>query len=157
MENELIIKQLITAWDGKVAQAEKLFDKLGATAPNHLIVPGGNSVLYLIGHLTVVSDRLLEAMNLEERVCPEWDALFLEAFNPQTVYPAYERVRENWDQVKEKLDTHFNRMDVADWLTPHHYVSEEDFKKEPQRNVLNILISRTAHLANHIGQLLLVK
>jgi hypothetical protein len=36
-------------------------------------------------------------------------------------------------------------------------VSPEDFAKEPHRNRLNVLISRTNHMANHIGQLLLLK
>ena len=38
----------------------------------------------------------------------------------------------------------------------HTAVSEEDFSKEPHRNKLNIVISRTSHLQYHTGQLVLL-
>jgi hypothetical protein len=36
-------------------------------------------------------------------------------------------------------------------------VSPEDFVEEPHRNELNVLINRTGHVANHIGQMNLLK
>jgi hypothetical protein len=36
-------------------------------------------------------------------------------------------------------------------------VSEEDFAKEPHRNRFTLLLSRTGHLAFHLGQVVLVK
>jgi hypothetical protein len=48
-------------------------------------------------------------------------------------------------------------MTAEQWLEKHTSVSDEDFAKEPHRNKLSVLISRTNHLANHIGQLLFLK
>jgi hypothetical protein len=46
----------------------------------------------------------------------------------------------------------FASISAADWLKKHAAVSEEDFLKEPLRNRLAILLSRTNHLAYHLGQ-----
>jgi hypothetical protein len=40
-----------------------------------------------------------------------------------------------------------------DWLDRHNAISAEDFKNEPHRNKLNILLIRTSHIAYHLGQL----
>jgi hypothetical protein len=46
----------------------------------------------------------------------------------------------------------FASLSAADWLKKHGAVSEEDFLKEPLRNRLAILLSRTNHLTYHLGQ-----
>ena len=38
-----------------------------------------------------------------------------------------------------------------------HWVSEEDFEREPHRNRFGVLLGRTAHLAYHMGQAALVR
>jgi hypothetical protein len=55
------------------------------------------------------------------------------------------------------LDDHFKSMSENDWLQRHTAASEEDFKKEPQRNKLNVLLSRVTHKASHLGQITLQK
>lgn len=55
------------------------------------------------------------------------------------------------------LATHFQSCTADEWLTRHNAVSEENFSKEPHRNKLNVVLSRTNHLANHLGQMLLLK
>jgi ribosomal protein L16 Arg81 hydroxylase len=59
--------------------------------------------------------------------------------------------------VNERLKKKFNSTSDEEWLSRHTAVSAEDFEKEPHRNKLNVVISRTNHMANHIGQLLLLK
>jgi hypothetical protein len=55
------------------------------------------------------------------------------------------------------LSEHFSKLSFTEWFQKHNAVSETDFAKEPHRNKLNIVINRTNHLANHLGQLLLLK
>jgi hypothetical protein len=50
------------------------------------------------------------------------------------------------------LFTGFAGLSPADWLKKHAAVSEEDFLKEQLRNRFAILLSRTNHLAYHLGQ-----
>jgi hypothetical protein len=44
----------------------------------------------------------------------------------------------------------------AQWLEKHASVSEEDFAKDPSRNRFAILLSRTSHIAFHLGQTALI-
>ena len=44
-----------------------------------------------------------------------------------------------------------------EWFTRHANFSEADFPKVPHRNRLNVVISRTNHLAYHRGQLVLIQ
>ena len=53
--------------------------------------------------------------------------------------------------------TGFSAASPEEWLSRHMSVSPEDFAKEPHRNKLNIVISRTQHMAYHVGQLQLLK
>ena len=51
----------------------------------------------------------------------------------------------------------FEFLTTAQWFEKHTAVSEEDFTKEPHRNKLSVVLSRTNHLAYHVGQLALLK
>jgi len=65
-------------------------------------------------------------------------------------------LKNRWRTINEKLTTHFANMTPAQWFERHTAVSEEDFAKEPHRNKLNVLLSRTTHQAYHLGQLILL-
>ena len=71
--------------------------------------------------------------------------------------PGIAQLKDNLKAVNEKLATHFLSATVDEWLNRHTSVSPEDFAKEPHRNKLNVVISRTNHMANHVGQMLLLK
>ena len=62
-----------------------------------------------------------------------------------------------WKEVNNVLSERFLKMPVNEWFQKHNAVSEVDFAKEPHRNKLNMVINRTNHLANHLGQLILLK
>ena len=47
-------------------------------------------------------------------------------------------------------------LPADEWFTRHANITEADFPKEPHRNRLNVLLSRTTHLSNHRGQLTLL-
>jgi hypothetical protein len=59
--------------------------------------------------------------------------------------------------VNEALQQNFAAMQPQDWFQKHTAVSDEDFAKEPHRNKMNVLISRTIHQAYHVGQLAFLK
>lgn len=54
------------------------------------------------------------------------------------------------------LQEKFDNMTSEQWFEKHTAVSEEDFAKEPHRNKLNIIITRTSHLQYHTGQIVLL-
>lgn len=154
---QFVISLNVTAWDARLAQVGQQFEKLGPASAAREITPGGNTVLYILGHLVAVHDRMIEGMNLGERLYPELDGHFLKPYQPDAAYATFTELMEKWGVVNARLKEGMNRLTVNDWLARHHYVSESDFAKEPHRNVLNLLISRAMHLAYHSGQLALVK
>jgi hypothetical protein len=72
------------------------------------------------------------------------------------VFPSVAELKQRLEVVNTKLNTHFKSTDIDGWLSRHTSVSPEDFLKEPHRNRLNVVISRTGHMAYHIGQLRLI-
>lgn len=154
---EFITGMLLDSWNGKIKQANTLFEKLKDGKFAEPVAPGRNTVVFLMGHLIAVHDNMLEALELRKRLYPELDAHYLVEQQTGQRHPEYKELKEQWDMVNDVLDHHFRKMTTADWMAKHHYVSEEDFAKEPKRNKLNILVSRSAHLSHHIGQLVLVK
>ncbi|MDF7813820.1 DinB family protein [Hymenobacter sp. YC55] len=152
-----IVDLVVNQFEGKVQQTSAVFTTLGAEAAQLPVAPDRNTVGYLLGHLVAVHDKLLEGLSLGERLHPEWDSLFLAPQQNGSTYPAYQELLGAWQQVNAELGAGFATLTVADWLTKHAYVSDEDFAREPHRNKLNLLLSRTGHLFHHGGQLVLVK
>ena len=122
------------------------------------IAPGKNRGVYLLGHLAAIHDKMLPLLGLEEQLFAEIYQQFVnEADSPEKPTPAVESLRNQWNAVNNKLAEHFSKLSADQWFDRHTAVNEEDFKKEPNRNKLNLVINRTNHLANHYGQLLLLK
>jgi hypothetical protein len=104
-------------------------------------------------HLTAIHDAMLPVLGIGQRLYPEFDVAFIS--NPDKTHagiPSVELIRKAWKEVNGRLFEGFASLSAADWLKRHGAVSEEDFVKEPLRNRLAILLSRTNHLAYHLGQ-----
>ena len=71
----------------------------------------------------------------------------------QTGHLSKEDLNTKWKAITAELDNAFKSWSESDWLSKHAAVTEDDFKKEPQRNKLNVLLSRVAHKASHLGQI----
>ncbi|MES2111002.1 MAG: DinB family protein [Bacteroidota bacterium] len=151
---EIFVKMAIDSWQQQINATNSTFDKLSDERLMDEIAPSKNRGIYLLGHLVAVHDRMLPLLRFEDAAHPELTPIFLEAPDKTvTDLPPVGQLREQWKAVNEKLQNHFNSLSPADWLTRHASVSEEDFAKEPHRNRLNVLLSRTNHVANHRGQL----
>jgi uncharacterized damage-inducible protein DinB len=120
------------------------------------IAPGKNRVIYLWGHLTAVHDAMFPILGLGERLHPELDAIFVS--NPdktgKQLLPVGE-LRKYWDEVNGRLLSQFAGLSRDEWLQRHRSMSEEDYVKDPTRNRLAVLLSRTNHLSYHLGQITL--
>jgi hypothetical protein len=157
MENEGSYVALgLKVWKAQIEQAGKLFGNLSSEEVLREIAPGRNRLLYLWGHLTAIHDAMLPLLGLGERLHPEFDAAFVS--NPdksQAGIPSHDQVRRAWNVVNARLWEGFEKMSWSDWLGRHTAVSEEDFAKDASRNRFAILLSRTNHLAYHLGQAVL--
>jgi hypothetical protein len=144
-------KLVIGRFDGSVASlSEEQLQKQ--------IAPGRNRLLYLVGHLTAVHDRMFPLLGLGERLHPELDEIYIS--NPDQALPdsiSASALKQAWSEVNSKLSAAFAALTPQQWLEKHTAVSEEDFAKDPTRNRLAVLLSRTNHAAFHTGQAALIK
>lgn len=155
---DLFVTTALKSWQLQVSRATQTFDKLTDEQLYLEIAPGRNRVIYLLGHLTAVHDHLFPLLGLGERLHPELERAFIRTPDRRVdPLPAPQVLRDAWRNVNAKLDDAFLKMPAEAWLQRHTQVSEEDFQKEPHRNCINVLFSRTAHIGYHIGQIVLVR
>lgn len=160
MENQsdFIIKLTYDAWLVQINYASKLIDGLTDEELVQQVAPGRNTGVYLLGHLAAVHDAMIPLLGIGDRLHPELEEIFIK--NPDSAglaKPSVAELRSGWTQVNKYLNARLTALSATDWLGKHASVSAEDFVTQPYRNKLNVLLSRTGHLANHIGQLLFLK
>jgi uncharacterized damage-inducible protein DinB len=151
---ELFVKMSVSAWDTENARVTKLLDSISDDQLMAETAPGRNRGIYLVGHLASVSDSLFTLFGWGERLYPQLEVPFVknpDRSAPDMATPA--EVRTYWKDVYSKLTEAIKNASTDEWFTRHTSVSEADFAKEPHRNKLNVLISRTNHISYHRGQL----
>jgi hypothetical protein len=149
---EILVAAALKAWSATLERADKFFSSLSPEELQREVAPGRNRLIYLWGHLAAVHDRMRATLGLGERLCPEFDAIFLSAPDKASALPPVEEIKRCWDEVNGASSDGFRTLSAADWLGKHESVSGEDFAKDPLRNRFSILLSRTQHLSYHLGQ-----
>lgn len=154
---ETFVATALHAWNQNIDRANKVFSDLSDDDLQKAIAPGRNRLAYLMGHLVVVHDAMLPLLDLGPRLHPELDGAFLtNADDPAVAMPGADELRRLWNEVHERLRVGFAGFSAADWLSRHTAVSVDDFAKNPLRNRLAVLLSRTSHIGYHVGQAALV-
>ncbi len=155
---ELAIRTALASWKQIIDRIDQGIAPLKDEDFQREIAPGKNRVFYLIGHLTAVHDRLFTTLGIGERLHPELDEPYLT--NPDKTAPdkiSAAELKQAWSNVNAKLAATFETLKPGEWLHKHTAVSDEDFAKDPLRNRLAVLMSRTNHASFHAGQMRLVK
>lgn len=154
----LVVKMTLTAWDAQNKYFKNLVESLTDEQLQKEIAAGRNTGIYLLGHLIAVSDGLFPLLGFGERMYPALEDVFIKTPDKSGLdMPTITELKQNLEAVNAKLAAAFQSCKVDEWLGRHTAVSAEDFVREPHRNKLNVVISRTNHMANHIGQMLLLK
>jgi hypothetical protein len=148
----LLVDSALRGWELNIDRADKFFSSLSEDELLQEIAPGKNRLIYLWGHLTAVNDALLPLLGLGPRLHPELDGVFVA--NPDRAQPALsgKEIKEYLDSINAALRAGFSKFSASEWLQKHTAVSENDFLREPHRNRYTILLSRSGHLAYHLGQ-----
>ncbi|MCX6316204.1 MAG: DinB family protein [Bacteroidetes bacterium] len=155
---ELLVKMTRTAWDAQNKYLMQFLESVDNQKLHNEIAPGKNTGAYLLGHLIAVSDAMLPLLGIGDKLYPDMEEPFIKSPDKSGHnFPPVTELRQRLDVVNAALNMAFDKMNADEWLGRHMAVSPEDFTKEPHRNKMNVLISRTNHMANHIGQLLLLK
>ena len=153
-QKEVFINMGLSAWKAENKKLDKLLDKLSDDQFLKETAPGRNSGIYLVGHLVAVNDDMLRVLGFGERSYPQLHEIFItNPDNAGLAMPSMTELKKYWNEINDKLMQHMDKMQPDDWFSKHAAVSAEDFAKEPHRNKLNIILSRTTHQSYHLGQL----
>ena len=155
---ETAVKMIFDRWNASIKNCDTLLNSLTDETLQKEIAPGKNRGIYLLGHLIAVHDDMLVLLDMGEKLYPELYEPFLKSPDKATnEIPTAAELRFFWAKHCEALSQKFDSLKPEEWFEKHTAVAAEDFAKEPHRNKLNIILTRTTHLQYHIGQLVLLK
>lgn len=157
-KEQIMLKMTFDRWNASIHNCTSLLNSLSDEQLQKEIAPKKNRGIYLLGHLIAVHDDLIILLALGEKLYPELNKPFI--VSPDKLVadiPSVQELREYWNKQCDWLKQKFESLKPEDWFEKHTAVTAEDFAKEPHRNKLNIIITRTTHLQYHLGQLVLLK
>jgi hypothetical protein len=155
---ETMIKMTMDRWYVQVKNFDAALNSITDEQLQKEIAPGKNRGIYLLGHLIAVHDDMLTLLDLGDKLYPELSEPFIKQPDKAvSEIPSATELRAYWKKSNEVLSQKFESLQATDWFQKHTAVSAEDFEKEPHRNKLNIIITRTSHLSYHLGQFILLK
>ena len=155
---QLIVKMTFDRWNAQIKNFTTALDSLTDEQLQKEIAPNKNRGIYLLGHLIAVHDDMIQLLDFGDKLFPELNETFIKSPDKALKeIPSAKELRGYWTKQNEVLNEKFAVMQAEDWFKKHTAVSEEDFIKEPHRNKLNIIITRTSHLSYHLGQFILLK
>ena len=153
---QLSVTVAINSWRLVAERAGKTFSNFTEDELFKEVAPGKNRVIYLWGHLIAIHDAMFSILGLGPRLHPDLDAIFVDNSDKAVAeIPSAGRLKQYWDEVNGKLLSQFQSLSADEWLLRHRAMSEEDYAKDPTRNRLAVLLSRTNHLSYHLGQVTL--
>lgn len=149
-----ILQICLLQWDTYNRRMLKSLDTLTDEKFNQSIVADGNSPSWIFGHLVDTDDALIELFGIGKRHYPELAEIYHHKGGTNHQHHLTKKeLTAQWKEITSTLDRAFKSWSESDWLARHNAVSEEDFKKEPQRNRLNVMLARVSHKASHLGQI----
>jgi hypothetical protein len=156
--DELFAATVLFNWELALKRITAIFDRHTDADLLRPIAPGRNRGVYLLGHLLAIHDSMFPLLGLGDRRYSQLDALFIQnPDNPEAKLPPIQELRSGWTSTNTLLTERLREWKPEEWLQRHTAVTAEDFAKEPHRNRLNVVLSRTGHVSYHAGQLALLK
>jgi DinB family protein len=155
---EQLSSAALNSWKLVVGRLDKAIAPLTDEQLQKQVAPGKNRLFYLVGHLTAVHDRLFALLGLGDRLHPEFDEVYITNSDRALPDPVSSAdLKRAWSEVNTQLTAALEKLTPRQWLEKHTAVSAEDFAKDPTRNRLAVLLSRTNHASFHTGQAVLIK
>jgi uncharacterized damage-inducible protein DinB len=155
--NNIEINIALKSWENEQIHFNKVLEKISDEQLLQEIAPGKNTGIYLLGHCAAVTDAMMPLLGLGQKQYPDAEKIFITtADKAGQQMPTAAEVKEMFAKVNTAFSEAIKNMPVEEWLNKHNSVSADDFAKEPHRNKLSILVSRTVHQAYHGGQISLL-
>jgi hypothetical protein len=154
----LFVKMILDRWYASILNCDTLLNAVSDETLQKEIAPGKNRGIYLLGHLIGVHDDLLILLDMGPKLYPELNEPFVKSPDKRVKeIPNAQELRTFWTIQSEAIKQKFDNLKPEEWFEKHTAASAEDFEREPHRNKLNIVVTRTSHLQYHLGQLQLLK
>ena len=158
VDTTLFQKTVLKGWETQITRANQFFDSASDEQLMKEVAPGRSRGIYLLGHLTAVHDAIFPLLGIRQRLYPQLEQIFVnEPDSPELKMPSIKELKVYWHAVNEELMKHLLQFSAEEWLSRHNSVTPEDFAKEPHRNKLGVMITRTAHVSYHLGQLIFLR
>jgi uncharacterized damage-inducible protein DinB len=155
---ELLSQTVLNSWKSVNQRVNAIIDQLSDEQMRDEIATGRNRALYIVGHLTVVSDRMFPLLGIGERRFPNLDSVYLEHPDRTEADPlAPADLKAAWRDLATRLTEALEAFTPEEWLQKHTAVSNADFAKDPSRNRMAVVLARTNHISYHMGQLILTQ
>jgi hypothetical protein len=155
---DLLVGAAVNSWKLVISRLDAGIAPLSDEQMQRQVAPGKNRLQYIVGHLTAVHDRMFPLLGVGERLYPQLDEVYVTNPDRKLADPlSGTELKKVWSEVNSKLTAAFEGLSPSEWLEKHTAVSEEDFAKDPSRNRLAVLLSRTNHASFHAGQAVLAK
>ena len=155
---ELLCGTVLASWKQVMGRLDKAVAAMTEEQAERRVAAGKNRLRYLVGHLAVVHDMLVAALGIGERTLNGLDEAYLKNPDGAVADPVpFAEVKAALLEVNGRLTEALAAWAPGQWLERHGSVSAEDFAKEPLRNRLAMVLSRTNHASFHLGQMVLVK
>lgn len=156
--NQVMVKMILDRWYAQIKNFDTTLTSITDEQLLKEIAPGKNRGIYLLGHLIAVHDDMLVLLGMGDKLYPELYEPFIKSPDKSiSEIPSAKELRACWNKQNEILTQKFDSLQPDEWFQKHTSVSAEDFIKEPHRNKLNIIITRTSHLSYHLGQFILLQ
>src|SRR5579863_3597957 len=119
-QQNLFVTTALHTWEQSIKRATAFFDKCSDEELLQPIVPGKNRIVYLLGHLTAVHDRMLPLLGLGDRLYLHFDELFVtNPDNPAATLPAPDQLRDSFTSINRRLVDSFRNWTPEEWLLKH--------------------------------------
>jgi uncharacterized damage-inducible protein DinB len=156
--DKLLSQTVFNSWKSVNQRVSDLIAKLSEKQIQDEIATGRNRALYIVGHLTAVSDRMFPLLGIGERRFPNLDSVYLEHSDRTEADPlAPADLKAAWQDLATQLTDALEAFTPEEWLQKHTAVSDADFAKDPGRNRMAAVLNRTNQISYHMGQLILTQ
>lgn len=148
-----MVKMVFDSWNSLLKDFNGVLDSVTDDQLQKQIAPNKNRGVYILGHMVAVHDDMLPILGFGEKLFPEINAIFKSPDDPASNIPSAQVLRTYWKNINDVLAQNSEMLQPDEWMQKHNSVSAEDFAKQPHRNKLNVMITRTCHLSYHLGQM----
>jgi hypothetical protein len=148
-----IVNQVLTYWRAQNTGIAEFFARYEEAVYKRQVAPGRNTGIYLLAHLIASNDSMFPMFGLGDRIFPELTPLQKDSESSIDMELNLNDLKRKWKELNEALELKFSEISLIQWLEKHNSVSDEDFKIDPMRNKLNVLLGRASHQSYHRGQL----